>query len=111
MDNENDILNLIAYSGEARSLAMEAIAYAKDGEFDKAEESLNEADDKLAKVHGIQTSLLQREASGENFSMSVLLVHAQDHLMNAITIHTMAKEFVDVFKRLNQLEREKEGCR
>ncbi|TZE80966.1 PTS lactose/cellobiose transporter subunit IIA [Calorimonas adulescens] len=111
MDLERDILNLIAYSGEARSLAMEAIGYAKNGEYERAEESLNEADEKLAMVHDMQTKLLQREASGESFSMSILLVHAQDHLMNAITIHTLAKEFLDVFKRLNELEREKERCK
>lgn len=111
MDMEKDILNLIAHSGEARSLSLEAIKYAKNREFKKSENNLSKADKKLIKVHNIQTSLLQREASGEEFSISILLIHAQDHLMNAITIHTLAREFIDIFKKLNNIDRKEECCR
>lgn len=100
MDMERDILTLITCSGEARSLGMEAIEAARNGDFDKAEEFLKEADDKLVDAHNVQTSLLQKEASGENFPMTMLLIHAQDHLMNAITISTLAKEFINVYRQL-----------
>lgn len=104
MDLEQDVLNLITCSGEAASLSMEAIEYARSGEFKKAEECFKEADEKLIMAHKIQTSLLHREAGGENFSISILLVHAQDHLMNAITINTLAKEFIKVYKELRSLK-------
>lgn len=103
MDMEKDILALITHSGEARSLSMEAIECARIGEYEKAESYLKEADDKLIMVHNIQTSLLHREASGENFTMSILLVHAQDHLMNAITINTLAREFINIYRKLKNL--------
>lgn len=35
--------------------------------------------------------------------VSVMMVHAQDHLMNAISIHDMASEFVDLYERIEQL--------
>lgn len=97
MDMEKDILALITHSGEARSLSMEAIECARISEFDKASGCLKEADEKLIMAHNVQTSLLHKEASGENFTMSILLVHAQDHLMNAITINTLAKEFINIY--------------
>lgn len=111
MDLEKDILALITYSGEARSLAIEAIECAKNGEFEKAEGRLKEADEKLIMVHNVQTSLMHREASGESFSMSILLVHAQDHLMNAITINTLAKEFIDVYRQLEYVKKSGEGLK
>ena len=40
MDLELIIMNLINYSGEARSLSMEAIQYGKSGDFEKARNNL-----------------------------------------------------------------------
>lgn len=31
-----------------------------------------------------------------------MMVHAQDHLMNALTIRDMASEFVDLYERMDQ---------
>ncbi|MFO7176947.1 PTS lactose/cellobiose transporter subunit IIA [Enterococcus faecium] len=36
--------------------------------------------------------------------MSVLLVHAQDHLMTAMTVKELAVEMIDMTTRLNRLE-------
>ncbi len=109
MDLERDILNLITYSGEATSLSIEAIEFARNGEFARAEDCFKEADEKLIMAHKVQTSLMHREAAGETFSMSILLVHAQDHLMNSITINTLAKEFVKVFSELESLKKKGEA--
>ncbi|MNW57331.1 Lichenan-specific phosphotransferase enzyme IIA component [compost metagenome] len=49
-------------------------------------------------AHKIQTSLLQQEASGNKYEVSVLLIHAQDHLMNAITVIDLAETIVDLFE-------------
>lgn len=93
------ILNIIMYSGEARSLAVEAIQSAKKGDFDKAKELLDEADEQIASGLVEQLYFIQKEASGEMLDFSFLLVHAQDHLMNAITFKELAEEFVEVYKR------------
>ena len=59
----------------------------------------------MSQAHRSQTELIQGEARGEEKNLSLLLVHAQDHLMNAITIRDMAIEFIDVYKsRLNKEE-------
>ena len=36
-------------------------------------------------------------------ALSLLMVHGQDHLMNAITFLDMAKEMVDVYRKLEEV--------
>ncbi len=97
MDMENIVFNIIANSGDARSSSMEAIGYARKGEFDKARACLDEANNKLQLVHSEQTKLIQAEAQGKETKLSLLLIHAQDHLMGAITIRDLAYEFIELY--------------
>lgn len=95
---ETVIMELIVHSGNARSRAMEAIKLAKNGEFEKAKEKIKECEEQIGSAHGLQTQLIQEEANGKKSEVSLLVVHAQDHLMNAITVKDMAKEFLDMYK-------------
>ncbi|WP_018658850.1 PTS lactose/cellobiose transporter subunit IIA [Allofustis seminis] len=94
------IMGLIMHGGDAKSSAMEAIRAAKNGQFDEADEKLKEADEALSRAHHSQTDLLTREASGDPVELSLLLVHGQDHLMNAITFKDLAVEVIDLHKKL-----------
>lgn len=100
MSYEEIIMNIIVYGGNARTLAMEAISYAKNGDFPKAEKALTEAGDQLNLAHSIQTRLIQDEAAGNTKNVSLLMVHAQDHLMNAITVKDMAMEFINLYRKM-----------
>ena len=102
MEFEQKVLNIITYSGEARNKAMNAITEAKCGRYKKAESNIKEAEDLLIKAHKKQTSLIQLEASGVRITPSLLLIHGQDHLMNAMMVKDMAVEFVDLYRRLNE---------
>ena len=51
------IFEIISNGGTAKGLAYEAIAQAEDGNFDKADELLKEADEYLVKAHQIQTKM------------------------------------------------------
>lgn len=95
------IMGLIMHGGDAKSSAMEAIYAAKSGKFDEAEEKLEAADEALSNAHKSQTSLLTQEASGDSVELSLLLVHGQDHLMNAITFKDLAQELIDVYRKLD----------
>lgn len=107
MDLEIIIINIINSSGEARSFCMEAIGYAKKGETEKAKNAIEEANNKLSEAHKSQTSLIQEEARGEGKPISLLLVHAQDHLMNAITVRDMANEFIELYEIVKDLRGDK----
>jgi PTS system cellobiose-specific IIA component len=98
------IMGLIMHGGDAKGNAMEAIHAAKKNDFDKSTEKLEAADEALSKAHESQTGLLTKEANGESVELSLLMVHGQDHLMNAITFKDLATEIIDVYKKMNEYD-------
>lgn len=104
MDIELTIMNIINSSGDARSLSMEAISFAKNGDIEKANKYVEDAVAKLAEAHRSQTKLISEEANGDGKPITLLLIHAQDHLMNAITVKDMANEFIELYKTLHEIK-------
>jgi cellobiose PTS system EIIA component len=101
MENlEGIIFQIILHGGNGKSCAMEAIAAAKVGNIEEAREKLIEAGEALNEAHHIQTSLIQGEVRGEKTELSLLMIHAQDHLMNAMTMKDLASEFVDLYETI-----------
>ncbi len=98
MDTEQTIMELIVYSGDARSTAMEAISHAGKGRFSVGEELIRQAEKIVCRAHEIQTELIQREINGEKTEISLLMIHAQDHLMNAMTVIDLAKMMINIMK-------------
>lgn len=96
--SENIPFELILYAGNGRSYAMEAIQEAKSGNYIQADELIKKASKELGKAHEFQTKLIQDEANGESKPLNILLVHAQDHLMTAITVRDLAAEIVELYK-------------
>ncbi|MBA2876425.1 PTS lactose/cellobiose transporter subunit IIA [Thermaerobacillus caldiproteolyticus] len=97
---EETVFQLILHGGNGRSYAMEAIAAAKKGDFITARNHLQKASEELHAAHHVQTSLIQNEANGKRKEVTLLMIHAQDHLMNAITLKELAAEFVDLYESL-----------
>ncbi|MGL6106879.1 PTS lactose/cellobiose transporter subunit IIA [Romboutsia sp.] len=92
--------NIIGFAGEAKGIAFEAIAEAKKGNIEEARAKLKESKEVMVKAHRFQTELIQNEANGNKTDMSVILVHAQDHLMTTMNYQMLAEEFVDLYERL-----------
>ena len=99
---EEIIMNLIVHSGEVRSYSMEAIQCAKNGNVTKAKELIQIAEKELSQAHNVQTSLIQNEANGEKTEISLLMVHAQDHLMTSMTLKSLAVELIDIHQELHK---------
>lgn len=97
---EEIVLNIIMHSGEARSLAMESIQHAKMADFNRAKELIENANKQLGLAHSYQTNLIQDEAGGKKTEISLLLIHAQDHLMTTMTLKDLAVELIEVYTRL-----------
>lgn len=97
---EEIIFGLIMHSGDARSSAMEAIQLAKTGDIDGAKSLIERANEELGKAHKTQTKLIQQEADGNKMEFSLLLVHAQDHLMTTLTVKDLAIEIIELYSRL-----------
>lgn len=81
---------------------MEAIALAKNRDMSGAEDALKRAGEELGRAHQNQTALIQKEIAGEKTEISMLLIHAQDHLMNAITVKDLATEFVALYSQIHE---------
>lgn len=101
MELELIVMKIITYSGNAKSDAMEAIQAAKAAKTNEAHELIDKAEQELLAAHRVQTDLIQQEARGEKADISLLLIHAQDHLMNAITFKDLAKEFVALYEKIS----------
>lgn len=91
-------MEIIIHSGNAKSCGMEGIQAAKEGNFETADKKIEEATQALDNAHNGQTALLTKEASGEKIEATLLMIHAQDHLMNAITFCDLANEFIELYK-------------
>ena len=102
MDIELVAMELVGNAGEARSLAFEALAEAKKGNFEKAEELLNQSKEASLKAHHTQTELICNEADGNKVEIGLLMVHAQDHLMTSILARELISEMIELYKRLQE---------
>lgn len=108
MNNEQlqVVMGLIMNAGNAKGEAVAALAAAKENNFSEAEARMKAANEALVEAHNTQTSMLTAEASGNNSEVTLLMVHSQDHLMNAISYLGLTQELIDVYKRLTTLEKQ-----
>jgi PTS system lactose-specific IIA component len=90
---------IVAYAGEARSNLIEAINVAKEGEYEKAEELVKEADETIKEAHNIQTKMLSKEAAGEEMEIGFIMVHGQDHLMTTLLLRDIVEHLVNLYKK------------
>lgn len=98
---EKESFAIIAHTGEARSAYQEAVRAAKSGDFEAAEKLLKEGEEALIAGHIIHGGILAREGTPDKAAVDLLLVHAEDQLMNAETFRFMAREMVEIHQRLS----------
>lgn len=91
---------MIAANGSARSYFVEAMEAAKEGNFEEADRLMEEGEKMLSEGHHAHGNLLTREASGDKVKVDLLLVHAEDQMMSAETFRIMAKEIIEIHRRL-----------
>ena len=95
---------LIAYAGEAYAHFNKAIDLASEGDFEASDREVSEGREAIATAHKSQISLLQAVATDGVSGMGVLAVHAQDHLMNAMSFENTAKRIVALYRRISAIE-------
>lgn len=91
---------IIACAGTARSLYIEAIRQAKVQAFIEADSLMDEGEKMFIEGHAAHVKLIQEEADGHKSEYALLLVHAEDQLMSAEAFGILAREFIDIYKRL-----------
>lgn len=101
-EEESCCLELITHAGCGRAEAFAALSAAKKADYAAAAASLQAADAELRQAHTAQTRLLAGEAQGVGMTPSLLLVHAQDQLMNAMSERTLIAELIELYQRLDR---------
>lgn len=97
-EKETLIMNVIAFSGESTSYSAQALEAARAGNFEEAELLLQKAEESMKTANKSSFELLQMEANDEHFRVTLLMVHAFDHLCSAEMEFRFAQETIKNFK-------------
>ncbi|HAH60702.1 MAG TPA: PTS lactose/cellobiose transporter subunit IIA [Treponema sp.] len=100
MDFVETSMEIIADAGDGKSQAMEAIQAAKKGDFGRAEELLQNSHNSIVKAHKNHSGLLFHDADKNDVKVTMLMVHAADHLSGADIIESIAVELVQLYKEV-----------
>jgi PTS system cellobiose-specific IIA component len=95
-------MGLIAGAGDSKSYSMEAISHAKAGNFAEAWACIDKAKEAMVNTHDVQTDLIRGEMQGAKAEITLLMVHAQDHLTSAMLMRDMAVEFIDLYEKMKK---------
>ncbi|MHA4990269.1 PTS lactose/cellobiose transporter subunit IIA [Cetobacterium somerae] len=98
------VFGIVGHAGEAKGYAYKALSFSEEGNFQEAENMLKKCDEAVLKAHHIQTDLIQKEAGGNKMTITMLFVHAQDHLMTALSERELIKKMIKQNKRILELE-------
>lgn len=99
-----DIFGLIALSGDAKASYHHAMLLMQEGKAEEAAEAVKAGDATLKESHAIQTKFVTLEAQGKTATIGVLMVHAQDQLMNTILVKEMLGYMMNMQNEINQLK-------
>lgn len=103
-DMEIMCMQLITAAGTAKSNYIGAIQKAKQGLYEEATQMIADGDEFLKQGHEPHTVLIQKEASGDDFRMGLILTHAEDQMASAETFKVMAEEMIDLYKKIDTLK-------
>lgn len=102
MDEEkylNDF-NIISVAGMSKSYSQLALKAAREGNFEEAEKNLEEAEKLMNDAHNLQFQMLQQESQGNPVDVTIVTVHAQDHITMAMVMHDMAEEILMLYRKM-----------
>ncbi|HCJ6374265.1 MULTISPECIES: PTS N,N'-diacetylchitobiose transporter subunit IIA [unclassified Citrobacter] len=97
---EEVVMGLIINSGQARSLAYGALKLAKQGDFESAKSMMEQSRMALNEAHLVQTKLIEGDQGEGKMKVSLVLVHAQDHLMTSMLARELVTELIELHEKL-----------
>lgn len=98
-DLEETVMGIIINAGQSRSLCYEALRCAKQGQFAEADDLLRQATESANAAHAVQTKLIEADQGTGQIPVSLVLVHAQDHLMTSMLAKELVCELIDLYRR------------
>ncbi|EOI7480487.1 TPA: PTS lactose/cellobiose transporter subunit IIA [Yersinia enterocolitica] len=101
MELEEQVMGIIINAGQSRSLCYEALRSAKENNFADADDKMKEAEYYAKQAHLVQTKLIEADEGDEGegkTKMTLVMVHAQDHLMTSILAKELVTELIDLYR-------------
>ena len=97
--NEQEIIQIIANSGESKMKSFEALKCLKNKDFKKARELLKESRFIDLEAHNAQTKIIAQALDPDaTDAVTLLMVHAQDHYMTSQLARDLIEVLIDVFE-------------
>ncbi|QUY51059.1 PTS lactose/cellobiose transporter subunit IIA [Serratia plymuthica] len=96
---EEAVMEIIVNAGQSRSLCFEALRAAREGNIGEAKALLQQADGFSRQAHQMQTRLIEQDAGEARQPMTLIMVHAQDHLMTSLLARELSEEIVHLYQR------------
>ena len=100
MDLEEAVMGIIVNAGQSRSLCFEALHQAKQGQFVEADSLLKEANTFAREAHAVQTQLIEADEGEGKTKMTLVMVHAQDHLMTSMLARELVAELIELHEKM-----------
>ncbi len=94
MDMEQIVCAIIANSGDCRSSCLCAVQAASNRDFLQAHTLMEESEKALQTAHDAHSELLVLDARGALPDISLLMIHALDHLSAAETVHDLVESMI-----------------
>ena len=98
MELEEQVMCIIINAGQSRSLCYEALQSAKEGNFADADEKMQQAQHIAREAHLVQTQLIEADEGEGKTKMTLVMVHAQDHLMTSILAKELVTELIEIYR-------------
>ncbi|MBN3080308.1 MULTISPECIES: PTS lactose/cellobiose transporter subunit IIA [Pectobacterium] len=102
MDMESTVMELIINAGESRSCAMQALRAAKQGNWVEMDLQMKASFEASKRAHDVQTMLIGMDEGCGKVPVNLILVHAQDHIMNAMLARELIEELIDIQRQLQK---------
>ncbi|AEF45538.1 PTS lactose/cellobiose transporter subunit IIA [Serratia plymuthica] len=96
---EEAVMEIIVNAGQSRSLCFEALRAAREGNIGEAKALLQQADGFSRQAHQMQTKLIEQDAGEARQPMTLIMVHAQDHLMTSLLARELSEEIIHLYQR------------
>ncbi|NBI07052.1 PTS lactose/cellobiose transporter subunit IIA [Senegalia massiliensis] len=99
-----ELLNfqIISNVGDAKSYLHQALKASREEKFSEAEELIKNAEDSLGKAHEIHMDILQKETQGDDFKITLLLMHAEDQMMTTELLRDVTQEMLLTHKKYSK---------
>lgn len=94
--NEETVFTIITSASEAMDFIDKCFKACIRGEYELCGHLLEQSDRVLDKAHEVQAQMIQDELNGKTAVLNMMMIHAQDHLMNVI----LAKQIITYFLEL-----------